>query len=177
VLKKSEKEQAINELHDKLSRAVVAIVATPKDINVATITALRRRFRAQKVEYKVVKNTLAKRAAKGTAAEVLGDLFEGPCAIIMGYEDPISPAKVLQDFIEKSKGKMEIRGAVLEGKKLAAKEVEALSKMPGVPALRAMLRGIINKPAQLLVSILNQPQTGIVRALEARREAEAKKAS
>ncbi|MGC4116582.1 MAG: 50S ribosomal protein L10 [Myxococcales bacterium] len=176
MLKKSEKEQAITELHDKLTKAVVAIVATPKDINVATITDLRKKFRAQKVEYKVVKNTLAKRAAKGTAAEVLNDLFEGPCAIIMGYEDPISPAKMLQDFIEKSKGKMEIRGAVLEGKKLAAKDVEALSKMPGVPELRAMLLGIINKPAQLLVSILNQPQSGLARVIDAHREAEAKKA-
>jgi large subunit ribosomal protein L10 len=176
VLKKSEKEQAITELHDKLTRAKVAIVATPKDINVATITDLRKKFRAQKVEYKVVKNTLAKRAAKGTAAEVLNDLFEGPCAIIMGYEDPISPAKLLQDFIEKSKGKMEISGGVLEGKKLGPKDVEALSKMPGVPELRAMLLGIINKPAQLLVSILNQPQSGLVRVLEAHREAEAKKA-
>lgn len=176
MLKKSEKEQAITELHDKLTRATVAIVATPKDINVATITDLRKKFRAQKVEYKVVKNTLAKRAAKGTAAEVLTDLFEGPCALIMGYEDPISPAKMLQEFIEKSKGKMDVRGGVLEGKKLGAKDVETLAKMPGVPELRAMLLGVINRPAQLLASILNQPSSGLVRVLEAHREAEAKKA-
>jgi len=177
VLNKSEKEQAITELHDKLARAKVAILAEPKDINVATITELRKKFRAQNVEYKVIKNTLAKRAAKGTEAEVLVDLFEGPCALIMGYEDPISPAKLLQEFIEKSKGKMAVRGGVLEGKKLAAKDVEALSKMPGVPELRSMLLGLINKPAQLLVSILNQPQTGLVRVLDAHREEEAKKAS
>jgi large subunit ribosomal protein L10 len=176
VLKKSEKEQAITQLHDKLTRAKVAIVATPKDINVATITDLRKKFRAQKVEYKVVKNTLAKRAAKGTAAEVLSDLFEGPCALIMGYEDPISPAKVLQEFIEKSKGKMDIRGAVLEGKKLDARAVEALSKMPGAMELKAMLLGMINRPASLLVSILNQPGSSLVRVLEANREAQAKKA-
>ena len=176
MLKKSEKEQAITELHDKLTRAKVAIVATPKDINVATITELRKKFRAQKVEYKVVKNTLAKRAVKGTAAEVLSDLFDGPCALIMGYEDPISPAKLLQDFIEKSKGKMDVRGGVLEGKRLEAKEVVALSKMPGVPELRAMLLGTINRPAQLLASILNQTQSGLVRVIEAHREAEAKMA-
>ena len=172
MLNKSEKEQAITELRAKLERATVAIVAAPKDINVQTITELRKKFRAQKVEYKVVKNTLAKRAAKGTAAEVLADLFDGPCALVMGYEDPISPAKLLQEFIEKSKGKMDIRGAVLEGKKLAPKEVEALSKMPGVPELRAMLLGLINKPAQLLVSVINQPQTGLVRVIDAHRERE-----
>ena len=176
MLKKSEKEQAITELHDKLARATVAIVATPKDINVATITELRKKFRAQKVEYRVVKNTLARRAAKGTAAEVLSEMFEGPCALVMGYEDPISPAKVLQDFIEKSKGKMDVRGAVLEGKKLAPKEVEALSRMPGGPELRGMLLGVINRPAQLLASILNQPQSSLARVIDARREAEAKTA-
>ena len=176
MLKKSEKEQAITQLHDKLSRAKVAIVATPKDINVATITDLRRKFRAQKVEYRVVKNTLAKRAAKGTAAEALADLFEGPCALIMGYEDVVTPAKVLHEFIEKSKGKMDVRGAVLEGKKLAAQDVEALSKMPGVPELRSMLLGVINRPAQLLASVLNQPSSSLARVLDARREAESKKA-
>lgn len=176
MLKKSEKEQAITELHDKLTRAKVAIVATPKDINVATITDLRKKFRAQKVEYKVIKNTLARRAVKGTAAEVLTDLFEGPCALIMGYEDPISPAKMLQEFIEKSKGKMNIRGAVLDGAKLDAKGVEALSKLPGKNELRAILAGMINRPAQLLASVLNQPGIGLVRVVEAHREAEAKKA-
>ena len=176
MLKKSEKEQAITQLHEKLTRAKVAIVAKPKDINVATITDLRKKFRAQKVEYKVVKNTLAKRAAKGTEAEVLSDLFEGPCALIMGYEDPVSPAKLLQEFIEKSKGKMDVRGGVLEGKKLDAKAVEALSKMPGPQELKAMLLGMINRPATLLVSILNQPGSSLVRVLEANREAQAKKA-
>lgn len=174
--KRSEKEQAITELHDKLTRAKVAIVATPKDINVATITDLRKKFRSQKIEYKVVKNTLAKRAAKGTAAEVLGTLFEGPCALIMGYEDPVSPAKVLQDFIEKSKGKMEVRGGALEGKKLEVKDVEALAKMPGVNELRSMLLGMLNRPAQMLASVLNQPGSSLVRVIEARREAESKKA-
>lgn len=176
MLKRSEKEQAITELKDKLTRAKVAIVATPKDINVATITDLRKKFRSQKVEYKVVKNTLARLAAKGTSAEKLTDLFEGPCALIMGYEDPISPAKLLQEFIEKSKGKMDIRGAVLDGEKLDAKAVEALSKMPGKNELRAMLLGLINKPAQLLVSVINQPGSSLARVIDARREAESKKA-
>lgn len=176
MLKRSEKEQAITELHDKLTRAKVAIVATPKDINVATITEMRKKFRSQKVEYKVVKNTLARLAVKGTAAEVLTDLFEGPCALIMGYEDPISPAKMLQEFIEKSKGKMDVRGAVLDGAKIDAKGVETLAKMPGKNELRAMLAGMIIRPAQLLASILNQPASGLVRVVEAHREAESKKA-
>lgn len=173
--KRSEKEQVISELHDKFAKAKVAIIAEPKRIDVATVTELRKKFRAQKVEYKVVKNTLAIRAAKGTGAEVLGDLFAGPTALIMGYEDPVSPAKVLQEFLEKKKDLMRVRGAVVDGRKLDAKGVEALSKLPGLLELRAMLMGMINRPAQQLASILNQPASGLVRVLEARREAEAKK--
>jgi large subunit ribosomal protein L10 len=121
VQKRSEKEQVISELHDKFAKAKVAIIAEPKRIDVATVTELRKKFRAQKVEYKVVKNTLAIRAAKGTGAEVLGDLFAGPTALIMGYEDPVSPAKVLQEFLEKKKDLMRVRGAVVDGRKLDAK--------------------------------------------------------
>jgi len=174
VQKRSEKEQVIKELHDKLTRAKVAIVAAPKNIDVATITDLRRKFRAQKVEYKVVKNTLAKRAAKGTEAEVLSDLFDGPTALIMGYDDPIAPAKLLQDFISAKANRMSVRGAVLDGKKLDAKGVEALAKLPGVLELRAMVLGMINRPAQLLVSVLNQPGSSLARVIDAHAKAEAK---
>jgi large subunit ribosomal protein L10 len=176
VQKRSEKEQMITELHDKLSRAKVAIVAQPKNIDVATVTDLRKKFRAQKVEYKVVKNTLAKRAAKGTTAEVLSDLFDGPTALIMGFEDPVSPAKVLQDFVDKKADKLTVRGAVVDGKKIDAKAVEALAKLPGMQELKAMLLGVINRPAQLLVSVINQPASSLARVIDARREAEAKKA-
>ncbi len=165
----------ISELHEKFARAKVAIIAEPKHIDVATVTDLRKKFRAQKVEYKVVKNTLAIRAAKGTGAEVLGDLFAGPTALIMGYEDPVSPAKVLQEFLEKKKDLMQVRGAVVDGKKIDAKGVEALSKLPGLLELRAILMGMINRPAQQLVSIINQPASGLARVLEAWREGQAKK--
>ncbi len=173
--KRSEKEQMISALHDKFAKAKVAIVAAPKNIDVATVTDLRKKFRAQKVEFKVVKNTLAKRAAKGTEAEVLNPFFEGPTAVILGYEDPISPAKALQDFLEKKKELIEVRGAMVDGKVIDAKGVEALSKMPALPELRAMLLGMFNRPAQQLVSILNQPASSLARVLKARGDAEAKK--
>jgi large subunit ribosomal protein L10 len=139
------------------------------------ITHLRKKFRAQKVEYKVVKNTLAKRAAKGTGAEALDDLFAGPTAVIMGFEDPISPAKVLQEFLDKKKDLMQVRGAVVDGKRIDAKGVEALSKLPGLNELRAMLLGMIQRPAQQLATILAQPASSLARVLDARREAAAKK--
>lgn len=172
--KRSEKEQVIAQLHDKLKRAKVAIVAEPNGIDVETVTALRKRLREQNVEYKVVKNTLVKRAVQGTDAEVISDILEGPTALVMGFEEPVSPAKVLQEFISKIPNKMAVRGAVLDGKKIDAHAVEALSKMPGMQELRAMLAGMINRPAQMLASVLNQPSTSITRVLKAKSESEAK---
>lgn len=174
--KRSEKEQVISELREKLATAKVAILAQPKNLDVATVTELRRKFREKKVEYKVVKNTLARRAVKGTMAEPLHDLLVGPTALILGFEDPISPAKVLQDFIGLKADRMEVRGAALDGKLIDAKAVEALSKMPGLLELRSMIAGMINRPAQMLASVLAQPSRSLARVIDARREAEAKKA-
>jgi large subunit ribosomal protein L10 len=176
VQKRSEKEQVVSELHEKLARAKVAIVAEPKNLDVATVTDLRSKFREKQVEYRIVKNTLARRAVKGTEAEVLHDLFEGPTALILGYEDPVSPAKVLQAFIDQKAGKMSVRGAVLDGKLIDAAAVESLSKLPGLPELRSMLAGLINRPAQMLATVLSEPGRSLARVLDARREAEANKA-
>jgi large subunit ribosomal protein L10 len=176
VQKRSEKEQVVSELHEKLLRAKVAIVAQPNKLDVATVTELRKKFRDSKVEYKVVKNTLAKRAAKGTAAEVLNDLFHGPTALIVGYEDPISPAKVLFDFVSKKSERMTVRGAMLDGKLLDAKMVEQLSKMPGLHELRGMLAGMIARPAQMLATVIAQPATSIPRVINAHNEAQGKTA-
>ena len=174
--KRSEKEQAVTELHEKFLKATVAIVAEPKDIDVETITALRKKFRGGKIEYKVVKNTLAKRALKGTKAEGLTDLFNGPSAIIFGYEDPISPAKFVQDFIREKKDKLVVRGAVVDGAKVDAAGVEALSKMPGLQELRAIMLGMFMRPAQQLACVISQPSTSIARVIDAKREADSKKA-
>ncbi len=174
--KRSEKEQVISELHEKFSRAKVAIVAKPGAIDVATITELRKKFRASNVEYKVVKNTLAKRAAQGTQAELLKDLLNGPTALVLGFEDPVSPAKVLQGFVEQKAERMSVRGAVIDGKLIDAKGVEALSKMPGLVELRGMLAGMINRPAQMLATVLSQPGVSLARVIGAHQEAEAKKA-
>lgn len=175
--KRSEKEQVIKELHEKLERAQIAIVAQPNKLDVGTVTQLRKSFRKQQVEYKVVKNTLAKKAAKGTAAEVLSDLLEGPTALIVGYADPIAPAKVLQEFIAKKAEAMTVRGAMLDGKLIDAKAIERLAKLPGLDELHSMIAGIINRPAQMLATVIAQPATSLSRVIDARRAEEAKKAA
>ena len=113
-MNRTEKEEVISELHAKMAKARVAIVAEPRGLDVETVTALRKKLRDGKVEYRVVKNTLAALAAKGTPVEVIADLFVGPTAIVMSYDDVVAPAKLLTEFM-KDRENFAIRGAVVEG--------------------------------------------------------------
>lgn len=169
-MQKSEKEQLITELNEKFARAKTAVVAEFSKLDVATVTQLRKKFRDGGVDYKVLKNTLAKRAAKGTPLEVISDDFTGPVAVAIGYDDVIAPAKILQDFI-KNLESIKVRSAVVDGKKVDAKGVEALAKLPGLPELRATLLGMLNQPAGKLVRTLAAPGQQLARVISAHAEA------
>ena len=163
---KSEKEELIKELTEKFQRAQTAIVAEFSKVNVDTVTRLRKKFRDAKVDYKVIKNTLAKRAAKGTSLEVISEDFKGPVALAISYEDVAAPAKVLTEFI-KDLETIKIRSAVVQGRKVDAEGVKALAKMPGLPELRAQLLGMLTQPAGKLVRTLAAPGSQLARVLQA----------
>ena len=168
-MNRTEKEQVIGELHEKMARAKAAIVAEPKGLNVATVTELRKKLRDAKVDYRVVKNTLAARAAKGTPVEAVADKFVGPTAIVMSYDDVVAPAKLLVEFM-KDRENFAIRTAVVEGKVVDAKGVQALAKMPGLNELRASIAAVLNQPATMVARIIGTPAQQLARVLGARKE-------
>jgi large subunit ribosomal protein L10 len=168
-LNRTEKEQVIGELHDKMAKAKAAIVAEPKGLDVATVTELRKKLRDAKVEYRVVKNTLAARAAKGTTLETVSEKFVGPTAIVMSYDDVVTPAKLLVDFM-KDRENFAIRAAVIEGKVIDAKGVQALAKMPGLKELRGQIAAMIAQPATKLARMIGTPGQQLARVLGARRD-------
>ncbi len=169
-MEKSEKEVMIKELNEKFARARTAIVAEFSKLNVETVTRLRKKLRDSGVDYRVLKNTLARRAAKGTPVEVVSDDFTGPVAIAIGYDDVVVPAKILQEFI-KDLETIKVRSAVVEGKKVNAAGVAALAKMPGLPELRARILGMLNQPAGKLARTLAEPGSRLARLIKARAEA------
>jgi large subunit ribosomal protein L10 len=175
-LNRTEKEQVIGELHEKMAKAKAAIVAEPKKLNVATVTEFRKKLRDQKVDYRVVKNTLAARAAKGTSLEPLAEKFVGPTAIVMSYDDVVVPAKLVVDFMKDRADRFVIRTAVVEGKVVDAKGIQALAKMPGLQELRGQIAAMIAQPATKLARMLGTPGQQLARVLGARREQLEKKA-
>jgi large subunit ribosomal protein L10 len=168
-LDRTEKEKLIGELHEKMARAKAAIVAEPKGLDVATVTELRKKLRDAKIDYRVVKNTLAARAAKGTSVEKVADKFVGPTAIVMSYDDVVAPAKLLAEFM-KDRENFAVRTAVVQGAVIDAKGVAALAKMPGLPELRAQILGVILQPATKLARIIQTPGQQLARVLGARKE-------
>ncbi len=166
---RTEKEKVIGELHEKMAKAKSAILAEPKGLDVATVTDLRKKLRDAKVEYRIVKNTLAARAAKGTPVEPLAEKFVGPTALVMSYDDVVAPAKLLVDFM-KGRDNFAIRTAMVDGKVIDVKGVQALAKLPGLQELRGQIAAMISQPAAKLARIIATPGQQLARALGARRD-------
>jgi len=152
-----------------MAKVKIAIVAEPKGLDVATVNDLRKKLRDSKIEYRVIKNTLAARAAKGTPVEKVADRFVGPTAIVMSYDDVIAPAKVLADFM-KDRENFSIRTAVVDGKVVDAKGIQALAKLPGLLELRAQIAAMIAQPATKLARVIAAPGQKLARVIAARRD-------
>lgn len=166
---KAFKSEKIDAIKAKVEKAQVAVITEYKGLTVEEITNLRRELQKQGGDYMVTKNTLAKIAVKGTEYEVISDLLKGPTAIAFGYEDQVSPAKVVSEFIKKTK-KGEILGAVLEGKLLSADEANALANMPSKDELYAKMLGSINSPATGITLGINAVMASLTRAMAAVRD-------
>ncbi len=168
-MNRTEKEKVIGALHEKMSKARAAILAEPRGLDVATVTELRKKFREAQVDYKIVKNTLAQRAAKGTPVEALVEKFVGPTALIMSYSDVVAPAKILADFA-KDRENFSIRTAVVEGQLVDAKGILALAKLPGIKELRGTIASVIAQPATRLARMLGTPGQQLAQVLNARKD-------
>ncbi len=166
-MQKDQKQEVINELHDKFARAKMAILTGYSGINVEQITELRSKLRQSKVEYRVVKNTLARKAAEGTGIEPLKDHFVGPIGIALGFDDPVAPAKVLQEF-SKTQQKLELKIGVLDGKLLRTADIKALASLPSLNSLRGKIIGLLQAPASRIVGVLAAPGGQIARVLKAK---------
>ena len=159
---KSEKEILIKDLSDKFTRAKGVIVAEFNKLDVDTVNRLRKKLRDGGVEWKVLKNTLAKRAAKGTSVEKVSEDFVGPVALAISYDDVVAPAKILAAFV-KDLETVKIRSGVIQGQKIDKAGVLALAKLPGLNELRSTILGMINQPATKLLRTIKEPGAALAR--------------
>jgi large subunit ribosomal protein L10 len=150
---RADKEQELQDLTAAFRAADTAIVVDYRGLNVPAVTELRRQLRGARAQYRVVKNTLAKRAMKGTAFEALEAQFEGTTAVAYTEEDAVALAKTLTTFM-KGAPTLAIKGAVVQGRAIKPAEVSDLANMPGKPELYAKLLFLLQAPMQQFVSVL-----------------------
>ena len=151
---RAEKEQELQDLTTAFGESDTAILVDYKGLNVPQVTELRRQIRTAKAGYKVVKNTLAKRALKGTSFEPLAQFFVGTTAVAYTSTDPVALAKTLTTFV-KTAPALTIKAAVVQGRAIKPAEVAELASMPGRPELLAKLLYVLQAPMVQIVSVLN----------------------
>jgi large subunit ribosomal protein L10 len=149
-----EKETELGELEAAFRGSDSAILVDFRGLNVPQVTELRRQVRAAKGTYRVVKNTLARRAVKGTAFEAFGPHLVGTTALAYTDTDVVALAKALTTFA-KTAPALAIKAAVVQGQDLPAAQVSELAALPGRPVLYATLLFVLQAPMQQLVSVLN----------------------
>lgn len=161
------KAQQVEELTELFGSAEGIILADASGVDVNTINLLRSAFRKEGVTFRVVKNTLARRALEATGKEALAPSFRGPTAIAIKPGDPVSPAKIALGF-SKEHDKFKVKGGLLGTTLLDAAGVEAVSKMRGRDELRADLLSLLKAPQTQLVGICNTMVSQFVGLLSAR---------
>ncbi len=158
-MKRSEKEQLVVELREKISSASALYYTDFTGLNVKRMTDLRRKLRAAGVEYVVIKNTLALRAVSESG--LVSSKLKGPTGIVVG-KDALLAAKVLTDFAKANDQKPEVKGGVYEGKEVDAAMVAKLAAIPPRDVLLSMLAGALQAPLGAML--------GALEALKAERE-------
>jgi large subunit ribosomal protein L10 len=166
---KSEKENVVAELTEKLRASDTLIVADYRGLTMPQIDALRTRLVESGARFSVVKNTLTRRAAEAAGADALLALLEGPTAIafVEAEGDAVAVAKALADSARDTRV-LEIRGGVMQGRVISGADVDALAKLPPLDVLRGQVIGAIIAPLNAIAGLVNAPLQNLYGLIEAR---------
>jgi len=165
-LNRTEKEQVIQELKEGFSRAKTIVFTDYRGLTVANLSDLRSLLREGKIEYKIVKNTLAKIASEGTSVSAAKDAFKGPVGIAIGYDDPVLAVKKILEYSKKN-DKLKIGIGLIEGSICEAQDLKAVADLPPRNVLLSTMAGGFKSPLSKLGWLLNATLSGFANALDA----------
>ncbi len=167
---REQKAAAVAEIKERLQATQSVVFMDYRGMNVATVTKLRRKCREAGVDMKVIKNTLTRLAATELGMEAINTKLEGTTAAFFGMNDPVAPAKILEEFLKESKLTLEIKGGIVSGKVIDAAGVKALASLPDKNVLIAQVLGTLIAPITGFYSVLQGNTRNLVYALEAVRK-------
>ncbi len=169
-LPKARREQKVEQvelLTEKLKKAKVAVLTDYRGLKVSQIQELRGKLRGGDVEYRVVKNTLARRAAEAAGYPALQEEIKGPVAIAFGSGDLGVPSKLINEFIRATRLKLEVVGGLVEGRVFSADQIKQLADLPSREVLIAQLMGTLQSPVAQLLGIMQTPLQQLMGVLNA----------
>jgi large subunit ribosomal protein L10 len=165
--RKEQKAEQVELLTEKLKKAKVAVLTDYRGLKVSQIQELRGKLRGADVEYRVIKNTIARRAAEAAGYPQLKDELKGPVAIAFGYDDLSVASKLINEFVRATRLKVEVVGGLVEGRVFSADQVKQLADLPSRDTLIAQLLGTLQSPVAQLVGIMQTPLQQLLGVLEA----------
>lgn len=165
-LNREEKREAVALLKDRFVKAKAVVLTDYKGLSVEEMYEARSKFRDVNVDYRVVKNTLARIASDDTQIAVARDYFEGPVGVAIGYDDPVIVAKSVLAY-SRSNEKFKVKCGVIEGSLLEENELQKISTIPSRDVLLSMLAGAFSAPMSKLAAGLNATVARFGYALEA----------
>lgn len=167
-MNRTQKEQEILQLKDRFGRMTTAVFTDFRGMNVESMVRLRREFSNKQVEYRVVKNTLVKRAiAEASYADDVSRYLAESTAVAWSYEDPTAPARVIKEF-QKGNEFLKIKCGVLDGKALSPQQVESLATMPSKKEMMGQLLALLIAAPQALMRQMIKGASDVASLLEAR---------
>lgn len=165
---RTQKDAFIQDMQGALDKAAAVFFVDYTGMTVEEVTTFRKKLRASSLGFKVVKNTLIAKAMAGKPFEALAKSLKGaPTGVVFGKDDPVAAAKVTFEFLKECEH-IKIKGGVLDAKPLTAKDVEALSKMPGRRELLGQIIAQFMSPAGKLAAQIKNPGGKLVGALDAK---------
>jgi large subunit ribosomal protein L10 len=167
---KTQRTAAVDKLEKTFGEARGIYIADNNKITVAQVTRLRSNLRKKGMRFLVVKNTLAKIAAKKVGKEAIGSFFKGPTAVVIAPADAAAPAKVIKDFQKENKDLLTVKAAYVDGTMFNAAQVLQLADIPSREVLLAQLLGCFKAPMGNMAGVLSGILVKLARTLDALRE-------
>lgn len=165
---KEKKGQIIDSLVDKLSRSTIAIATDYRGLSAREMDSLRQRLREAGVEYRVIKNTLARFAGERAGGRQIETFLDGPVAIAFGYDDAVKAARALTEYIRSAGSILNIKGGLLGDRVLTSEQVLTLSTLSSREVLISQLMGQLQAPVQSLHNLLSGLLQQLLNVLQAR---------
>ena len=165
--RKEQKAEQVELLTEKLKKAKVAVLTDYRGLTVSQMQDLRGKLRTGNVEYRVIKNTLARRAADAAGYKDLESALKGPVAIAFGYDDLSLPPRLINEFVRTTRLKVDVVGGLVEGRVVDRDQIKQLADLPSREVLLAQLLGTLQSPVAQLVGIMQTPVQQLIGVLDA----------